>query len=85
MPHRDTDPPLYHFDAYRLSSVDELFETGYEDYFDGSGIILMEWPEIVRDALPDQRLEIRLSPKGNGREITLVPVGKEYEDLVREL
>ena len=81
----DTDPVIYHFDAYRLSSTDELYAMGYEDYLDGSGVIFMEWPEIVTDALPDKRLEIRLTAGENGREIVMIPVGNEYEKMMRVL
>ena len=47
----DTDPPIYHFDAYRLSSSSDLYAAGYEDYLYAPGVIMMEWPEIVPDAL----------------------------------
>ena len=58
---------------------------GYEDYLDGSGVIFMEWPEIVTDALPDKRLEIRLTAGENGRKIVMIPVGNEYEKMMRVL
>ena len=42
--------PLYHFDVYRLGDVDEMDEIGYEDYFYGEGICLIEWSERIREA-----------------------------------
>lgn len=81
----DTDPRLYHFDAYRLSGSNELHAMGFDDYLDGSGVILMEWPEIVLEAIPDQRLEIRLKVIGEGREIEMLPFGERYERMVGKL
>jgi len=43
---------LFHLDAYRLHSADELFEIGFEDYLDAGGLVVVEWGEKVRDALP---------------------------------
>ena len=81
----DTDPRLYHFDAYRLSGSDELYAMGFGDYLDGSGVILMEWPEIVPEAIPEQRLEIRLKATGGEREIEMLPIGERYERTVQRL
>ena len=58
---------------------------GFDDYLDGSGVILMEWPEIVLEAIPDQRLEIRLKVIGEGREIEMLPFGERYERMVGKL
>lgn len=44
--------PLYHFDVYRISCEEEMEDTGYEDYFYGSGICLVEWAELVKDLIP---------------------------------
>jgi len=44
--------PLFHLDAYRLHSADELFEIGFEDYLDARGVIVVEWGEKVSSALP---------------------------------
>ena len=78
----DTEPKLYHFDVYRLSGTDELYAMGYEDYLDGSGVILMEWAELVPDALPAQRLDIRICKSGEDRIFHLNPLGAEYERMV---
>lgn len=45
--------PLYHFDVYRISDVSEMDEIGYEEYFYGEGICLIEWAEIIEDILPE--------------------------------
>jgi tRNA threonylcarbamoyladenosine biosynthesis protein TsaE len=44
--------PLYHFDVYRIADVDEMEEIGYEDYFYGEGVCLIEWAELIKDLLP---------------------------------
>ncbi|OOB76952.1 MAG: tRNA (adenosine(37)-N6)-threonylcarbamoyltransferase complex ATPase subunit type 1 TsaE [Epulopiscium sp. Nuni2H_MBin003] len=45
--------PLYHFDMYRIEDSEELFNIGYEEYFFGKGICLVEWADNVKDAIPD--------------------------------
>ncbi|MBE5869409.1 MAG: tRNA (adenosine(37)-N6)-threonylcarbamoyltransferase complex ATPase subunit type 1 TsaE [Lachnospiraceae bacterium] len=45
--------PLYHFDAYRIGDVEEMEEIGYEDYFYGEGVCLIEWAELIREILPE--------------------------------
>jgi len=53
--------PLYHFDAYRVGSEDEFVELGYEDYFFGAGVSVVEWPGRVASLIPDDALRLRLS------------------------
>ena len=53
--------PLFHFDMYRLSSADDLFDIGWEDYLQRSGICAVEWSEIVSDALEEIGFEGSLS------------------------
>ncbi|HDS16455.1 MAG TPA: tRNA (adenosine(37)-N6)-threonylcarbamoyltransferase complex ATPase subunit type 1 TsaE [Proteobacteria bacterium] len=48
--------PLYHFDLYRLSSAEELFELGFNDYLAAPGVLVIEWPEKVLDLLPTTNL-----------------------------
>ena len=68
--------PLYHFDWYRITSVEELYEMGMDEYIGGDGICVIEWPDNGREAIPDTYLEIFLDPTGDTqREIRLVPRG----------
>jgi tRNA threonylcarbamoyladenosine biosynthesis protein TsaE len=53
--------PIYHFDFYRLQSVAEAQNLGCEEYFDGDGIALIEWPERALPLLPPQHLQIHLN------------------------
>lgn len=50
--------PLYHFDVYRIGDVSEMDEIGYEDYFYGDGVCLIEWPELIGEILPKTATEI---------------------------
>ena len=50
--------PIYHFDFYRLSSEDELYDLDLEDYFYGEGICLIEWPELAEKLLPENTKKI---------------------------
>lgn len=49
---------LYHFDVYRIADAEEMEEIGYEDYFNGNGICLIEWAELITELLPLDRTEI---------------------------
>lgn len=53
--------PLYHFDVYRIGDVSEMDEIGYEDYFYGDGVSIMEWANLVEDILPDNVVTITIS------------------------
>lgn len=44
--------PFYHFDVYRIGDVEEMEEIGYEDYFYGSGVCMIEWAGLISDILP---------------------------------
>jgi tRNA threonylcarbamoyladenosine biosynthesis protein TsaE len=77
--------PLYHFDVYRLNDVSEMYELGYEEYFFGDGVVVLEWADIVRDIIPGERLWITiLNTKGdNSREIIMEPTGEIYDNIVK--
>ena len=52
--------PLYHFDVYRVNDEDELFELGYEEYFYGDGVCVVEWADLIEDLLPEGALRIHI-------------------------
>lgn len=52
--------PLYHFDVYRIADVEEMDEIGYEDYFYGQGVTLIEWASLIEEILPEKRTEITI-------------------------
>lgn len=45
--------PFYHFDVYRISDIEEMDEIGYEDYFYGKGVCLIEWANLIEEILPE--------------------------------
>ena len=52
--------PLYHFDVYRIADIEEMDEIGYEDYFYGQGVCLIEWAELIREILPDNVIRVTI-------------------------
>lgn len=50
--------PFYHFDVYRIGDIDEMDEIGYEDYFYGDGVSIVEWAELIEELLPEERTDI---------------------------
>lgn len=52
--------PLYHFDAYRIGDVTEMDEIGYEDYFFGDGVCLIEWAELIREIIPPEAAAVTI-------------------------
>lgn len=68
--------PLYHFDVYRIADPEEMDEIGYEDYFFGKGVCLIEWASLIEELIPEHATEIRIEKvleKGFGyRKITIV-------------
>lgn len=52
--------PFYHFDVYRLKSSDEIFELGFDEYLFGNGVCLIEWADIVKDAIPENAIWISI-------------------------
>ena len=45
--------PLYHFDVYRIGDIDEMYELGFEEYFFGGGVCVVEWADIILELLPE--------------------------------
>jgi len=75
--------PLYHFDAYRLTGVEDLANIGFDDYIDGKGVSVVEWVENIMEALPEERLviDIRLKP-GDKRVFDCTAVGTRHETVL---
>ncbi len=73
--------PLNHMDVYRLEESDETI--GFNDYFQSESVTIIEWSELIKDKLPDERLDIKFKViDENTRIIILKPYGQKYEDLV---
>lgn len=52
--------PIYHFDVYRIDDIDEMYEIGYEEYFYGEGVCLVEWANMISELLPKNHYQINL-------------------------
>ena len=52
--------PFYHFDVYRIGDIEEMDEIGYEDYFYGEGLTMIEWANLIEEILPDHYREITI-------------------------
>ena len=52
--------PFYHFDVYRIGDIEEMDEIGYEDYFYGEGLTMIEWANLIEEILPEHRKEITI-------------------------
>ena len=52
--------PFYHFDVYRIGDIEEMEEIGYEDYFYGQGLTMIEWADLIPELLPEKYWEIKV-------------------------
>ncbi|MBZ9535504.1 tRNA (adenosine(37)-N6)-threonylcarbamoyltransferase complex ATPase subunit type 1 TsaE [Cytobacillus oceanisediminis] len=76
--------PLYHMDVYRLKDSDE--DLGFDEYFEGDGVTVVEWAHLIEDQLPLEYLQIQLFyDNTSGRKIILSPKGSRYMQLCKEL
>ena len=70
--------PFYHFDVYRIGDIEEMEEIGYDDYFFGKGICLIEWANLIQEILPENLIEVTiekdLSKGFDYRRITIRPL-----------
>lgn len=51
--YREGRMPLYHFDVYRISSIEEMYQIGYEEYFFGDGVCIVEWADMIEEIIPE--------------------------------
>jgi tRNA threonylcarbamoyladenosine biosynthesis protein TsaE len=82
----DGDRPVYHFDAYRLETVEDFRRLSPDDYFEGSGLTLIEWADKFPQILPARHLEIRIDLLGEtDRRVHLIGHGAEYEAVISKI
>ena len=53
--------PLFHFDVYRIADPEEMYELGYEEYFYGDGVCVVEWADLIEELLPEDAVIIRMN------------------------
>ena len=73
--------PLFHFDMYRLSCSDDLFDIGWEDYLERNGVCAVEWSENVADALEDP-IVVEISKTGDESRTITITGGTDYADFI---
>jgi len=90
--HRGGRLPLYHLDVYRVRSAGEAIGFGLDDYLSGDGVLVIEWAEKIRDALPQERLWITFEhPTGifsrseNVRTISFEALGARHGELLNAI
>lgn len=85
----NADIPLYHFDVYRIADPDEMFEVGFEEYLYGSGIVVIEWADIIEDILPGERISVHIRKDlGTGTDARVIDIdfiGEKYKDYEQRL
>lgn len=81
--------PLYHFDVYRIADPEEMFEIGFEEYIEGNGVTVIEWPELIKDILPAEVIWVKINKDpASGidmRRISLDFRGKKYLNYEEKL
>ena len=77
--------PVYHFDLYRLTTPEQFEDLGYEDYFSGAGVSIVEWPEKVLYMLPRDHLEIRISGEADERTFEVIATGAKSAEALKKI
>lgn len=81
------DINIYHFDVYRLEDSSEFYAIGGDEYFD-KGICLVEWGELIQDALPKEYIKIDFSRNENDenkRVLNIQSIGNKYDKIIEKL
>ena len=73
------DPSLIHFDMYRITTLDDLYTTGYFDYLDGENILAIEWSENIEAALPEDAIQITFTVTGENERTIEIEGGPDFE------
>lgn len=78
---------VYHFDVYRLEEVDELYDLGFDEYFYGDGVCIIEWADKIEKLIPEERItiDIEKTDKVDERILHISGNGNRYEEIVKEL
>ena len=76
--------PLYHMDVYRVDN--NIESLGIEEYFEKGGVTIIEWADLIKDYLPEERLDIKFRVVDeNTRVLTLKPHGEQYENICGDI
>lgn len=89
--HLEGRVPLYHFDVYRLTGSEDLHDLAFDEYLDGSGVVVVEWADRIADALPPDTLFVSLAPSPhspeteNWRNLRLTGSAGRSAEIIRAL
>ncbi len=78
---------VYHFDVYRLENIDELDDLGFDEYFFGDGVCIIEWAEKIEGMLPKEIIVLNIE-KGeelDKRVVSIAGSGSRYKEVLREM
>lgn len=76
--------PLFHMDVYRIQ--DSYEDLGFDEYFEGGGVTIVEWSKMIQEQLPPDYLEVTIIHQGDQiRKLEFNPKGQRYESLCKEL
>ena len=85
-PHLQGKLPFYHFDLYRLKDAQDISALGYEEYFYGEGVSVIEWPEKLGCLIPEECLKVELSYQGEfKRKLKFYAQGERYKALLKNI
>lgn len=79
--------PVYHFDVYRIKRLEEMEDLGYEEYFYGDGVCLVEWASEIESLIPEERLWIDIKRAGEDKHriIDLEGTNAHFKQIIEEL
>jgi len=80
--------PLFHCDFYRVNSYQELENIGWEEYLNRGGVVVIEWANLIPEALPQEYLKVVFSfseSSTSSRYLEFYPLGQRYQEIVKEL
>lgn len=78
--------PLYHFDVYRIGEIEEMEDLGYEEYFYGEGVCLIEWASKIEELIPKEHLWIDIKRiDENTRELEIYGANNRFQEMIEEL
>lgn len=76
---------LYHIDTYRLDDMVDVDYLGFDEYFYSDGVTIVEWAEKIRDALPEEYMEINIKSHDDKRDLAIKYVGNRFDELKEKL
>ena len=72
--------PFYHFDVYRIGDIEEMEEIGYDDYFFGNGVCMIEWANLIEELIPDSRIQVTIEKDlEKGFDYRKITIGSQDE------